>query len=200
MSFFRKKTDFYALLMGQSEKVLEGIKALRGYASDQCPECAAAVKNLEKEADEHRRIIIAELNRTFATPIDREDIFQLSRALDDVMDYAENTVIELTAYELSADSHIRRMIDIMIQASEELVKAIKYLKEYPNIANDYAVRAKKLENDMEQEYHRALSDLFKGTDPIYMLKMREVYRHLSNCADRGDEAANIILSIVMKST
>jgi len=200
MSFFRKKTDFYALLMGQSEKVLEGIKALRGYASDQCPECAAAVKNLEKEADEHRRIIIAELNRTFATPIDREDIFQLSRALADVMDYAENTVIELTAYELSADSHIRRMIDIMIQASEELVKAIKYLKEYPNIANDYAVRAKKLENDMEQEYHRALSDLFKGTDPIYMLKMREVYRHLSNCADRGDEAANIILSIVMKST
>jgi len=200
MSFFRNKTDFYALLMGQSEKVLEGIKALRGYASDQCPECAAAVKNLEKEADEHRRIIIAELNRTFATPIDREDIFQLSRALADVMDYAENTVIELTAYELSADSHIRRMIDIMIQASEELVKAIKYLKEYPNIANDYAVRAKKLENDMEQEYHRALSDLFKGTDPIYMLKMREVYRHLSNCADRGDEAANIILSIVMKST
>ena len=200
MSFFRKKPDFYALLMGQSEKVLEGIKALRGYASDQCPDCAAAVKNLEKEADEHRRIIIAELNRTFATPIDREDIFQLSRALDDVMDYAENTVIELTAYELSADSHIRKMIDIMIQASEELVKAIKYLKEYPNIANDYAVRAKKLENDMEQEYHRALSDLFKGTDPIYMLKMREVYRHLSNCADRGDEAANIILSIVMKST
>ena len=73
-------------------------------------------------------------------------------------------------------------------------------KEYPNIANDHAVRAKKLENDMEQAYHRALADLFKGTDPIYMLKMREVYRHLSNCADRGDEAANIILSIVMKST
>ena len=92
------------------------------------------------------------------------------------------------------------MIDIMIQAYEELVNAIKYLKEYPNIANDHAVRAKKLENDMEQAYHRALADLFKGTDPIYMLKMREVYRHLSNCADRGDEAANIILSIVMKST
>jgi uncharacterized protein len=200
MNFFKKKPDFYALLSKQSEKVLEGIKALKGYATDQCGDCAQAVKNLEKEADEHRRIIIAELNRTFATPIDREDIFQLSRALDDVMDYADNTVIEMTAYELSADEHIRNMIDIMIQAYEELVNAIKYLKEYPNIANDHAVRAKKLENDMEQAYHRALADLFKGTDPIYMLKMREVYRHLSNCADRGDEAANIILSIVMKST
>ncbi len=200
MNFFKKKPDFYALLSKQSEKVLEGIKALKGYAADQCGDCAQAVKNLEKEADEHRRIIIAELNRTFATPIDREDIFQLSRALDDVMDYADNTVIEMTAYELSADEHIRNMIDIMIQAYEELVNAIKYLKEYPNIANDHAVRAKKLENDMEQAYHQALADLFKGTDPIYMLKMREVYRHLSNCADRGDEAANIILSIVMKST
>jgi hypothetical protein len=200
MNFFKKKPDFYSLLSKQSEKVLEGVKALKGYAADQCSDCAEAVKTLEKEADEHRRIIIAELNRTFATPIDREDIFQLSRALDDVMDYADNTVIEMTAYELSADEHIRNMIDIMILAYEELVSAIKHLKEYPNIANDHAVRAKKLENDMEKAYHRALADLFKGTDPIYMLKMREVYRHLSNCADRGDEAANIILSIVMKST
>ncbi len=200
MNFFKKKPDFYMLLMNQSEKVLEGIKALKEYAADQSPDFAEKVRSLEKEADEHRRIIIAELNRTFATPIDREDIFQLSRALDDVMDYADNTVIELTAYELSADEHIRTMIDIMIRAYEELVKAIKYLKSYPNVANDHAVRAKKFENDMEQAYHRALSDLFKGTDPIHMLKMREVYRHLSNCADRSDEAANIILSIVMKST
>jgi predicted phosphate transport protein (TIGR00153 family) len=200
MYFFKKKPDFYALLMSQSEKVLEGIKALKEYATNQCPDCAEAVKRLEKEADEHRRIIIAELNRTFATPIDREDIFQLSRALDDVMDYADNTVLELTIYELSADEHVGKMIDIMVKGYEELVKAIKYLKDYPNIANDHAVRAKKFENNMEQAYHQALSDLFKGTDPIYMLKMREVYRHLSNCADQGDEAANIILSIVMKST
>jgi uncharacterized protein Yka (UPF0111/DUF47 family) len=116
------------------------------------------------------------------------------------MDYADNTVRELSAYELSTDEHTKIMIEIMIQAYEELVKSIKYLKQYPKIANDHAVRAKKLENDMEQAYHKALADLFKGTDPIYMLKMREIYRHLSNCADRGDEAANIILSIVMKST
>jgi predicted phosphate transport protein (TIGR00153 family) len=200
MNFFRKKADFYALLMSQAEKVLEGVRALREYASHQGPERARKVRDLEKEADEERRVLIAELNRTFATPIDREDIFQLSRALDDVMDYADNTVRELSAYELSTDEHTKIMIEIMIQAYEELVKSIKYLKQYPKIANDHAVRAKKLENDMEQAYHKALADLFKGTDPIYMLKMREIYRHLSNCADRGDEAANIILSIVMKST
>jgi predicted phosphate transport protein (TIGR00153 family) len=200
MAFFRKKPDFYALLLAQAEMVLEGLMALREYVRHQCAECAQRVKDLEKGADERRRIVIAELNRTFATPIDREDIFQLSRALDDVMDYAYTTVVELTLYELSADDSVRKMVDIMINAYEELVKAIQHLKEYPTIANDHAVRAKKSENSMEQAYHQALKDLFAGTDPIHMLKMREIYRHLSNCADRGDEAANIILSIVMKST
>ena len=200
MGFFRKKPDFYLLLLNQAERVLDGLVVLREYVRSQCVDCAQKVRDLEKEADEQRRILIAELNRTFATPIDREDIFQLSRALDDVMDYAYTTVTELTLYELSADDSVRKMVDIMIDAYEELVQAIKHLKEYATIANDHAVRAKKLENNMEQAYHQALSDLFKGTDPIYMLKMREIYRHLSNCADRSDEAANIILSIVMKST
>jgi hypothetical protein len=186
MNIFRKSPDFFLLLLHQADEGLNGLMALREYAVNQTPENAEKVKEIEKRADEKRRVLIAELYRTFATPIDREDIFQLSRALDDVMDYATTTVAEL--------------ITIMMDAYGDLVKAIKYLKEYPNIANDHAVRAKKSENSMEQAYLNALSELFKGSDPIYMLKMREIYRHLSNCADRGDEAANIILSIVMKST
>jgi uncharacterized protein Yka (UPF0111/DUF47 family) len=200
MNIFRKRPDFYLLLLHQADEGLTGLMALREYAVNQTLENAEKVKEIEKRADEKRRVLIAELYRTFATPIDREDIFQLSRALDDVVDYATTTVAELTVYELTTDEHVKKMIAIMMDAYGDLVKAIKYLKEYPNIANDHAVRAKKSENSMEQAYLDALSELFKGSDPIYMLKMREIYRHLSNCADRGDEAANIILSIVMKST
>ncbi len=200
MRFFRKKADFYRLLFVQGEKVLEGLMALKDYAENQCKECSESVNMLEKVGDENRRILIEELNSTFSTPIDREDIFQLSRALDDVMDYAQTTVNELELYEISADGHVKKMINIMVTAVEELVKSLKYLKDYPKIANDHAVKAKKNENYMEKAYRQALSELFKGSDPIYMLKMREIYRHLSNSADRGDEAANIILSIVMKST
>ncbi len=65
---------------------------------------------------------------------------------------------------------------------------------------EHAVKAKSYENAMEKTYHAALANLFKRTDTVYMLKMREIYRHLSNAADRGDGAANIICSIVMKST
>jgi len=200
MGFFKKKPDFFNFLLEQAQKAQEGLEALKEFAEHPCEGCADRVRQLEKEGDEIRRILIEELNHTFATPIDREDIFQLSRALDDVLDYANSTVIELDIYHVQADDHVKRMISIMIKAAEELVRSIKHLENYPKIANDHAVKAKKNENYMEKAYRQALSDLFKGEDPVYMLKMREIFRHLSNCADRGDEAANIILSIVMKTT
>ena len=200
MKLFRKKPDFYGHLLRQAENAHEGLKALKEFADNQCEECARKVNDLEKKGDEERRILIEELNNTFVTPFDREDIFQLSRALDDVMDYADSAVVELEIYEIEADEYVRKKVDILIGAGSELVRSIKHLEAYPKIANDHAVKAKKYENFMEAAYRQAVSELFKGTDPIYMLKMREIYRHLSNCADRVDEAANIILSIVMKST
>jgi uncharacterized protein Yka (UPF0111/DUF47 family) len=92
------------------------------------------------------------------------------------------------------------MVDILRKAAREISDAVKILETHPNIAMEHAVKAKSYENAMEKTYHTALADLFKRTDTVYMLKMREIYRHLSNAADRTDEAANIICSIVMKAT
>jgi hypothetical protein len=201
MSWFRKrKCDFCEMLHAQAEKVQEGLDALYTWAeSGQTPQ-RERVKQIEREADELRRIVIEELNQTFVTPFDREDIFSLSRAIDDVMDYADRTVDEMEIYEVSANRHIVEMIDILRKASHELRDSIRLIQKYPNIALEHATKAKALENEMEKAYHRALADLFKGTDTVYMLKMREIYRHLSNAADREDEAANIIGDIVVKMT
>jgi uncharacterized protein Yka (UPF0111/DUF47 family) len=103
-------------------------------------------------------------------------------------------------YEVKGDEHIKDMVNILRKAARELNDAVKILQDYPKISSEHAVKAKSYENQMERAYHLALADLFKGTDTVYMLKMREIYRHLSNAADRGDEAANIISSIVMKHT
>jgi len=140
------------------------------------------------------------LDQTFITPLDREDIYALSRAIDDVVDYANTTVDEMEIYEVKGDEHIKEMVNILRKAARELNDAVKILKDYPKIASEHAVKAKSYENQMEKTYHLALAALFKGKDTVYMLKMREIYRHLSNAADRGDEAANIISSIVMKHT
>jgi uncharacterized protein len=201
MSWFRKKKcDFCEMLHAQAEKVQEGLEALQVWAQDGQTPQRERVKQIEREADELRRIVIEELNQTFVTPFDREDIFSLSRAIDDVMDYADRTVDEMEIYEVQANRHIIEMIDILRKAAHELNDSIRLIQKYPNIALEHATKAKALENEMEKAYHRALADLFKGTDTVYMLKMREIYRHLSNAADREDEAANIIGDIVVKMT
>jgi uncharacterized protein Yka (UPF0111/DUF47 family) len=82
--------------------------------------------------------------------------------------------------------------------------AVQRLEHHPNVANDHAQRAKALENRVESVYREALAELFSGPEDVQhivkMLKKREVYRHLSNSADRGDEAANVIADIVVKIT
>ncbi len=199
-AFSNGESHFFDLLARQSYKTIEGLEALWNYAENSTKENANLVRNIEREADGLRRILIEELDKTFVTPIDREDIYALSRAIDDVVDYANTTVDEMEIYEVKGDPHIQEMVNILRKAARELNDAVKILKDYPKIASEHAVKAKSYENQMEKAYHLALADLFKGTDTIYMLKMREIYRHLSNAADRGDEAANIISSIVMKHT
>jgi uncharacterized protein Yka (UPF0111/DUF47 family) len=189
---------FFDILFRQSLKTVEGLEALWNFAESGTKDNANFVRNIEREADELRRILIEELDSTFITPLDREDIYALSRAIDDVVDYANTTVDEMEIYDVKGDEHIKDMVNILRKAARELNDAVKILKDYPKISSEHAVKAKAYENQMEKAYHLALADLFKGTDTVYMLKMREIYRHLSNAADRGDEAANIISSIVMK--
>jgi uncharacterized protein len=195
----KKKADFAQMLHNQCNKILEGLDALHRWAEGRDVD-ALQVKQFEREADELRRILIEELNQTFVTPFDREDIFSLSRAIDDVMDYADRTVDEMKIYEVKPNHYIIEMIDILRKSAKELSDATRLIQKYPNIALEHATKAKACENEMEDAYHRALADLFKGTDTVYMLKMREIYRHLSNAADRGDEAANLIGDIVVKLT
>ena len=197
---FPKEVNFYQRLSDQAAKTLEGIEALVGFVENPTKENAKHVKDIEREADELRRILVEELHKTYVTPMDREDIYALSRAVDDIVDYANSTVDEMEIYEVASDEHLREMVEILRKAAREIADAVKILETYPTIAMEHSVKAKFYENAMEKAYHTALADLFKKTDTVYMLKMREIYRHLSNAADRSDEAANIICSIVMKAT
>ena len=165
---------------------------------------AERLNTAEKEADEVRRILIDELNRTFVTPIDREDIHSLSRLIDDVVDYAYTTIDEMEILEVEPNDYLRRITSLLGEAARELLLAMQRLNEHPSVANDHAVRAKALENRVEQVYREAVADLFNQPQDIEhvveMLKLREIYRHLSNAADRGDAAANTICDIVVKMT
>lgn len=204
MSIFsrRKKDRFIELLIKQAEFAHEGLQTLLRYVEEPDAALAQRVTELEKEADEVRRILIDELNRTFVTPIDREDIFALSLTVDDILDYANTTVEEMNLLEINPNPFIVRIVSLLTDAAREIHLGVLRLDDHPSVANDHAVRAKALENRVETVYREAIADLFhlpRDVDHIVdMLKLREVYRHLSNAADRGDAAANVIGDIVVK--
>jgi predicted phosphate transport protein (TIGR00153 family) len=204
MSLFSrgKKDRFIELLIKQAEFAVEGLQALLKYVAEPDESLAQRVSEIEKEADEVRRILIDELNRTFVTPIDREDIFALSLTVDDILDYANTTVEEMNMLEIKPNKYIERIVSLLTDAAREIHMGVLRLESHPNVANDHAVRAKALENRVETVYREAIADLFhlpRDVDHIVeMLKLREVYRHLSNAADRGDAAANVIGDIVVK--
>lgn len=191
------------LIHEQAAITLAGLDALKAYMDGQDAAAATELANKEKEADEIRRILIFELNKTFVTPFDREDIFALSRAIDDVLDYAYSTINEMEILKVRPTVFMARIASLLRDAAFELLLAVDRLQDHPGVANEHAQRAKALENRVEQVYREALADLFSGAEDtkhiIRMLKQREVYRHLSNAADRGDEAANIIADIVVKT-
>ena len=203
--FFKpRQNNFIRLIIEQAELTLRGLEYLKSYMDTQTTEAAEKLTATEKEADEVRRILIDELNRTFVTPIDREDIHALSRTIDDMLDYAYSTVNEMEVLRVKPTNYMLRIASLLRDAAAEIHLAVQRLKEHPNVANDHAQRAKALENRVEGVYREALADLFTGPEDVKhvvkMLKTREVYRHLSNAADRGDEAANVIADIVVKMT
>ena len=200
--FKRREDVFSRLIEEQASLSLEGLKLLVKYLETQDPDLAEQLSLKEKEADEVRRILIDELNRSFITPFDREDIFSLSRSIDDVIDYADSTVSEMVTLKVRPTQYMQRMATLLKDAAYEIHQGVLRLQKHPNVAIDHAQRAKALENRVEAVYREALADLFSGPEDLHhvveMLKLREVYRHLSNAADRGDEAANIIADVIVK--
>ena len=205
LNFFRsRESDFLKSLGAQALKTREGLEALEAYMKDGNETEAKRLQAIEKEADELRRLLIDDLNHSFVTPIDREDLFTLSRTIDDVLDYGYTTLDEMVTLGVKPNIYLQQLASILREAAEELYLGVIQLKNRPQVALDHANRAKALENRAESVYRSAVAALFKEPktvdDIVEILKMREIYRHLSNAADRGDEAANIIGDVVVKMT
>src|SRR5512142_2881345 len=181
--FAKRQNIFIKLIHDQAALTLAGLEALKTYMQGQDPESAKILTAKEKEADEARRILIYELNRTFITPFDREDIFELSRTIDDVIDYAYSTITEMEMLKVKPTPFMERIASLLRDAAAELLLAVDRLEQHPGVANEHAQRAKALENQVEEVYREALADLFTGGEDIKhvvkMLKFREVYRDLS---------------------
>lgn len=205
-AFWRKKKEdkFVSLLIQQCDITFEGIKLLESLLSQPDDQAIESMRAKEYEADEIRRILIDELHNTFVTPFDREDIFNLSLHIDEMIDYGLTTLEEMQLLRVDSDDYLASMVALVRQEAEELALAMRRLSANPRVAGDHARRAKKLENEVDHMYRLAVADLFtKAKDfkqLMALLRRREVYRHVSNMSDRADAAANVFGMVVMKLT
>lgn len=195
---FGNKIEFYELLQSQADYLIESIETLKQYVETLNSKYAGEVKRIEKEADLKRREVVLGLNKTFITPFDREDIFMLSKLLDDILDYFKSTVNELEIYQIKTTPELVKFIDQLELGSTYIHDAVYSMKKDRSTAVQLSVKAKKCENEVEKLYRQSIADLLAGEDIKYILKTRELYRHLSNCADRIDQTADLICHILMK--
>jgi len=204
LSLFRKKNkiDFYQLLVDHARTVYEAYTTMVRSLEEDNGAAAERVNFLEREADDLRRILIDGLNHTLMTPFDREDIFALSRAVDEIIDAAQRTVEELHIFKVQPDDNLIAMAKVLERGTLEIYDALRNMKRFSSVALEHAKAAKATENQIHHIYLKALADLFENQIYMagYMLKMREIYRHLNRSADNCDEAANIISDIIIKTS
>ena len=192
---------FVELLSKQADLTVKALLVLEkfGREVDGNTELVDQLKDIEREGDAARRVLIDELLHTYATPFDREDLFALSRAIDDILDAANETAVELAMYRIGPPEGLNEIVKVLVEGARHVSAAVGELLDHPGVAAEHAVRAKRSENRIDSLYHQAVGRLFDSSAEMsQILKSREIYRHLKNSADRIDRAADEISVIVIK--
>lgn len=196
--FGKHKDPFFVQLEAQAAKAEEACIALCAYCADPSEETGNTVKTIEKAADEIRRKLCEELYHTFITPIDREDLYRLSGTIDDVTDYAWNTVKESRIYGIQPDEACAEMSATLLEIAKEMHRCVSTIETDLTASNAAAVRVKKLENHLNKQFHKAVAALYEQDDIKKILKYREVYNHLNHASDMADHAADMMLTVLVK--
>jgi uncharacterized protein Yka (UPF0111/DUF47 family) len=195
--FLPNNPDLLKLLLDQSEITCHGIDAFVEWSSGDL-EQNAAVRKYEHDADESRRHVLRELRAAFSTPIDPEDIYELSERLDAVLNGAKNAVREAEVMKLEPDAAMAEMAGHLQTGVRHLHAAFESLKSDPDLATREADKAIKCERDLEHCYRRAMSELNDETDLRLIAGRREMYRRYSRIGDGLVRVGHRVWYLVVK--
>ena len=200
-----REDRFFGLIRSSVRNLHETTTALVDFMEhyENLEEKATEIQRLEEVGDHVIHQIMMNLHRTFVTPFDREDIAQLGERLDDVVDSAEEVARTMVEYGVKQPTHraieLGRIID---QCGAVLEQAGEMLKARGGKLRDLlplTVELNRLENEADQVASKAVGELFANeTDPIEVIKWREIYSMLESATDRSEDAANVIEAVVLK--
>jgi predicted phosphate transport protein (TIGR00153 family) len=196
--------EFFDLLDKQAGFVLEGAHALRDLLKDFRDVGAKRkhIKDIEHKGDETVHTIYEELNKTFITPIDREDITALASDLDNVLDQIDAVAIRLDLFEIAEPS--RAMLDfaeVIVEAAAALQKAVGMIRDMKNaeLVEKICVEVNRLENVGDDLLNTSVAALFHDLDVVQILKNKEILERLESATDYCEDVANVLSDIVAKN-
>lgn len=203
MRLLPREEEFFDLFVEVADRAAQAATLLRELLTGppaRARYCVDAIKKLENEADDVTHEVVKRLDRTFITPLDREDIHLLASDLDDVIDRIDGTARRAEIFRLGkAPEGIDALCVIIEKVTRELQTAVKKLRSSDNVMA-HCVEAKRLEEEGDGIYHTMLGRLFDNeTDPIYIMKWKEIYDNLEAAIDEAEDVANDLESIVLKN-
>ncbi|MGH3022664.1 MAG: DUF47 domain-containing protein [Gaiellaceae bacterium] len=203
LSLVPRTTEFYDLFTRAGVNALEAARLVEQRFREHPNSSVrhADVKEIEDEGDSITRDLIQLLNTQYITPFDREDIYQLATALDDVVDHLDESSDLLELY--GVESPTRQAIEqcrILVGAVEHLSTALAELKGMRGVEREL-VALKKLEDEGDRVVHDAIADLFRDSriDPLIVIRWKDIFEALEDALDACETAANVIGNIVVKN-
>jgi predicted phosphate transport protein (TIGR00153 family) len=205
MIFSPKKDVFFDLLFTISENVKEAAQYFVDYKihniSD-LKEFARVMKEYERKGDSYIHELVVELNKTFITPIEREDIHQLAMKMDDVLDGLEQCSARFEMFSFTEiDDHMVRFFDNIYQSTIEIANALKLLSHKKLLdMRTHAIKIKDYETKCDEILRASIKNLFvEQKDPIKIIQYKELYEMLEEIADSCEDVANTIETIIMRN-
>lgn len=203
--FFNRSKDelFYQTLIDAAANIVEAVRLFKENVETLREKEAYAerLKELESKGDQYTHLLIRELNQTFMTPLDREDIYQLAVKLDDVLDGVEACASRFVYFRVEKTTpYLLEFANVLEQSATYLHEAFVALKKRDYAAiRKISVELNLLENEGDRLMREGVGSLFDGTtDPIELIKMKEIYEKLEGVTDIVEDVADVLESVVMK--
>lgn len=202
---FKKKDIFFKTLEDMADILVEATEYFAKGVADLTDVTAFAkkMKELESKCDQYTHTILKELNKTFITPIEREDIMALTTSLDDVLDGIEACASRFEMYHIrEKDEYITLFADVIVRSAHQIKNAIYLLTQKKLLAiREHCIAINELENQGDDILRVSITTLFANVkDPIELIKRKEIYERLEQTTDYCEDVANMLESIIMRNS
>ena len=202
LSFIPRERRFYELFEQQAVVIVRSADLLERALADvaNLPTRRREIKDLEHQGDDITHEIIRTLNRTFVTPFDHEDIYELAAGLDDILDYIEEVADTTNLYGITTiPKPARELAKLLARAVEQLEQAIDKLESGKG-SDERLIEVHRLEDVGDSTSRRAIAELFSGQhSPLEVIKLKDLYGLLEDALDRCEDVANVLEGIAIKN-